>query len=82
MHIPFLMIAYRSSVHHTTKGSPCLMMFGREIDLPIDLIFGKPREEPMEVNSEYAYVLSESLAVIHNFARDHSTFNKCNKKRL
>ena len=44
MHVPFLMMAYRSSMHNTTKISPCLMMLGREITLPIHLFSGHPRE--------------------------------------
>ena len=33
-----LMMAYRA-VHETTKVSPYEMMFGRTINLPIDLVF-------------------------------------------
>ena len=65
MHVPFLMMAYRSSIHNTKKVSPCLMMFGREITLPVDILFGHPKEEPRDESSDYAYHLSESLAFIH-----------------
>ncbi|VDI28058.1 Hypothetical predicted protein, partial [Mytilus galloprovincialis] len=34
------LMAYRSSEHETTKLSPCMLMLGREIELPIDLIYG------------------------------------------
>ena len=71
IHVPFLMMAYLSSIHNTTNISPCLMMFGRDITLPIDLLFGHPREESKEETSEYAYNLTESLAIIHKFAREH-----------
>ena len=43
-HIPLLMIAYRSSVHDTTKCTPSAMMLGREIRLPIDLASGLPEK--------------------------------------
>ncbi|CAG2220242.1 unnamed protein product [Mytilus edulis] len=33
-------MAYRSSEHETTKLSPCMLMFAREIELPIDFIYG------------------------------------------
>ena len=36
-YILMLLMAYRSSTHDTTGVSPCKMMFGREINLPIDL---------------------------------------------
>lgn len=70
-HVHLLMMAYRSSIHEATKVSPCRMMFGREINLPVDLLFGSPREEPYEPNTDYAYHLSQSLAIIHRFAREH-----------
>lgn len=37
-----LMMAYRSSVHESTKVSPNEMVFGRPIHLPIDLVLGVP----------------------------------------
>jgi len=69
-HVPFLMMAYRSSTHETTKVSPNKMMLDRDINLPVDLLFGSPREEPTETDSDYAYNLSKSLALIHKFARE------------
>jgi hypothetical protein len=36
------MMAYRAAVHETTKVSPHEMMFGRTINLPIDLVIGHP----------------------------------------
>lgn len=41
-YIPLVMMAYRSSVHESTCTTPSMMTFGREIRLPIDLIFGHP----------------------------------------
>ena len=39
--LPFLMLAYRSSLHDTLGESPNTMMFGREVLMPVDLLFGK-----------------------------------------
>ena len=44
--IPFLLMAYRSSVHETTKQTPACLMFGRELVLPIDLLYGHPPPPP------------------------------------
>jgi len=44
-HLSILMMAYRSAVHETTSFTPCELMFGRQIDLPIDLQFGRPKQE-------------------------------------
>jgi hypothetical protein len=39
---PFAMMAYRTAVHSTTGETPFSMMFGREILLPIDVLYGDP----------------------------------------
>jgi hypothetical protein len=39
LYLPYLMMAYRSSVHDTMGETPCFMMMGREVTLPIDLVF-------------------------------------------
>lgn len=39
-HLPYLMMAYRATVHESTKCTPNLVMLGKEIALPIDVIAG------------------------------------------
>ena len=70
-HIPFLMMAYRSVVHSTTGCSPAKMMLGRELKLPVDLIFGRPEEEILQTPVEYVLTLQERLERVHGFARAH-----------
>ena len=70
-HIPFLMMAYRSAVHSTTGCSPAKMMLGRELKLPVDLIFGRPEEEILQTPVEYVLTLQERLEQVHGFARAH-----------
>ena len=36
--LPCLMFAYRTSVHEATKHTPFSLMFGREVQLPIDVM--------------------------------------------
>ena len=36
VHIPFLLMAYRSAVHDTTGITPAKMMLGRDLRLPVD----------------------------------------------
>ena len=69
--VPLLMMAYRSSIHDTTKCTPCAMMLGREIRLPIDLALGIPETRISTCESEYAYQLENQLVRIHDFARCH-----------
>jgi len=44
-HLPLLLISYRLAVHETTKFTPVMLMFGRELRVPLDLLIGHPQEE-------------------------------------
>lgn len=37
-HLPYLTMAYRASIHESTKCTPNLLMLGREISLPLDVM--------------------------------------------
>ena len=41
-HLPYLLMAYRSTVHKSTKCTPNQLMIGREINCPIDVMVGPP----------------------------------------
>lgn len=41
-YIYLLMLAYRFSVHESTKVTPNEMVSGRQVTLPIELLYGKP----------------------------------------
>jgi hypothetical protein len=71
-YLPLLMMAYRSSVHKSTGVSPCEMVFGRPINLPIDLVLGSPRPvtETPPNKAEYSFQLANKLQTIHEFARN------------
>lgn len=43
-HLPYLLCAYRASVNESTGCSPNLLMLGREVTLPVDLMFQSPEE--------------------------------------
>ncbi|VDI37976.1 Hypothetical predicted protein [Mytilus galloprovincialis] len=55
-YIYLLMLAYRSSEHESLGTSPCSMLFGREVNLPVDLILGRPETEksPLYLKTVYA----------------------------
>ena len=70
-HIPLLMLAYRSSIHETLGVSPAMMMFGRDLTLPIDLALSRPVKDERVCATEHAYQLEQRLIEIHEFARKH-----------
>ena len=51
--IPYALLAYRSAVHQSTGETPNLMMLGREVELPLDLMI---EAVPQNGDSETAYV--------------------------
>lgn len=57
LHIPFLLMAYRTADHNSTGCSPSKTMLGREIKSLVDLIFSRPEEEPHQSASDYTHAL-------------------------
>ena len=80
-HIPLLMLAYRSSIHEATGVSPAMMMFGRELTLPVDMTLGRPIREDRFCATEHAYQLEQKLLDIHEFARKHLNISSESMKR-
>ena len=37
-HVPLILLAYRSAVHESTGQTPSCLMFGRDVNLPVDLL--------------------------------------------
>ncbi|MCG8624913.1 MAG: DDE-type integrase/transposase/recombinase, partial [Proteobacteria bacterium] len=69
VYLPMLMMAYRTAIHDSTKCSPAKLMFGRELKLPIDLLYGRPSEEKSNNSTTYAEQLLQTLEHTHEFAR-------------
>ena len=57
-------MSYRSAVHETTKLTPAMLMFGRELRVPLDLLLGRPHADIEELSYlEYAEILRASIAM-------------------
>lgn len=54
-HLQRCLLAYRSSVHSSTKETPAMLMLGHEIHLPVDIMFHAATSEQSSVNT---YVIS------------------------
>jgi hypothetical protein len=72
-HLPYVMLAYRSSVHASTGTTPNMMVYGRETNLPVDLMFpcAKAYQGPSECSHEYVEWVRRALASAHELARQH-----------
>ena len=69
-YLPYFLLAYRSSIHESTRQTPARVMFGHELRLPCDLEFGAVPDKPLPVE-EYVENLAEKLHHIHNSVQDH-----------
>ncbi|VDI56284.1 Hypothetical predicted protein [Mytilus galloprovincialis] len=84
--LPWAFMAYRSSVHESTKFSPCKMMLGREIELPIDLIYGPhPQHEEFidetQVVNEHMIQITQNMWKVHEKARRNMVNASENQKK-
>ena len=68
-YLPYVMFAYRSSVHKTTGYTPFQLMFGREVKLPVDVMFGRPNVN-FSHSSEYIKELHSVLESSFKLARE------------
>ena len=65
------MSPYRSSGNPATGFTPNFLMFGREVHLPVDLLFPRPAAEEPKDTHQYASELVEKLHECYHIARDH-----------
>ena len=69
--IPFALMAYRATPHSSTGLTPNMMVFGRELTEPIDLVAGLPPDTTEKVSPpQYVVDLREKLEVAHDIARE------------
>ena len=71
-HIPYVMMAYRSSEHETTGVSPNLLMLGRETSTPLDIVYQMPPSiKPIPAN-QWVWELRERLESVHTMVRQNT----------
>ncbi|MGH0166876.1 UNVERIFIED_CONTAM: hypothetical protein FKN15_061666 [Acipenser sinensis] len=70
-HLPLILLACCSAVQDITACTPALLMMGRELRNPTEMVFGCPPDAPSAaLGPEYARRLQDQLVVAHRFARD------------
>ena len=82
-HLPFVMLAYRSTVHESTGCTPNQMVFGREVTLPVNLMFGSPPQAGDMPACPVIYVewLRAALENTFEYARQYLRKSAERKKR-
>ena len=60
-HLRPLSLAYNTIVHPTTGYTPFFLMFGRQVQMPFDLMYGNSPSYVTTSTSEYASILMKRL---------------------
>ncbi len=69
--VPYAVMAYRATKHSSTGFTPNMMLFGREITEPIDLVAGKPPNNTLiQAFPQYVVQMRERLELAHQVARN------------
>ncbi len=82
--LPYVLMAYRATIHETTKCSANLLLFGSENRLPVDLIYadGLSREVTLPCPCEYVEWVRAASREAFSKARDNLKKNAERQKRL
>ena len=83
-YLPQLASALRSSVNRATGYTPNMLMLGREVNSPIDLIFPGPQSDDAEDDDNYDRYVSNLVTQIqqtHELARDQLKTTQAAAKR-
>ena len=68
-HLDLLLSACRSTVYPATGYSPNMLMFGREINIPSDILYTFPRPEEPENIHEYVHDLRDKMEECYHIVR-------------
>lgn len=67
--LPIFLLAYRTVPQESTKTTPASLVLGKELRLPMDLVNGRPPDQPNRDQVNYLWDLKERLEKVHKFAR-------------
>ena len=78
--LPLPLMSYRSVVHDTIGYTPSMLVYGRDITMPVDLVWGCPDEQPVKY-CKYVADLRDPLESVHEFARSQTQLTHARAKR-
>ena len=70
--LPYVTMAYRSTDHETTGMSPNMLMFGREVSTPLDLMFELPNLSKPIPNNQWVWELRDRIETAHTLVRQYT----------
>ena len=82
LHLPLVMLAYRTSVQESTGCTPFELVYGRDARLPADVMYGlPPQTSPTEAN-QYALDLRLRMEKAYRQVREHMGLQHQRQKEL
>ena len=66
-YIPYVLMGYRSSLHESMGYSPNMLMLGREVATPLDIMYELPSTTKPTIINEYVWKLKETLEKAHRY---------------
>lgn len=69
--LPYVMLAYRSSIHASTSFTPYRVLFGREAVLPVDVMLNVGNQESFSSVDDYVSKLNDTLSSVVEAVRRH-----------
>ncbi|KRX76089.1 Transposon Tf2-9 polyprotein [Trichinella sp. T6] len=79
-YIDRVLLAYRTSVHHTTAATPSRILYGQEVRLPVDLIYDQPDGKPQQTTSQYIRQLRQDLERLYSDVRQRAGMEQKRQK--
>lgn len=70
--LTYVIFAYNTSVHETTKFTPYFLMFGREPRFPLEIALGPTSTTAVGGYSAYAEEMSERFRAAYSLAKDNA----------
>ena len=80
-HLPYIMMAYRATPQASTQCSPNLLMYGREVNLPIEVMAPPPPGQTFSCPSEYVERVRAVMEQAFRFARHNLAASAERQKR-
>ena len=82
VHLPYVMMAYRASENTSTKYTPNFLMFGREINLPLDILAGYEPNQTSATTDAFAWRVHKQLRDAYQTVRAETLTAQKRQKRL
>mgnify|MGYP003692029265 CR=1 FL=1 len=69
LYLPYIIMAYRSTVHESTAFSPNILMLGRETTTSLDLMYEMPSEMKSIPAFQWAWILCKRMEKAHTVVK-------------